>query len=47
MAFVVAVIVVAALVQLLQGHWRSNCGGGSVGAAITAAAALVQRLWQQ
>ena len=41
-ALVGAVIVVAVSAQRLWGRWRSNCSGGSVGAAITAAAALVQ-----
>ena len=47
MTLVVAVIVVAALVQPLHGRWRSDCSGGSVGAAITTAAALMQRLRRQ
>ena len=39
-ALVVAVIVVAAPAQRLRGHWRSDCSGDSVGAAIKAAAML-------
>jgi hypothetical protein len=46
-ALVVAVIVVAASAQRLRGLWRSDCSGSHVGAANTAAAALVQRLQQQ
>jgi hypothetical protein len=39
-----AAIAVAALVQRLQEHWRSDCSSGSIGAAMTAAEVLVQRL---
>ena len=31
----------------MQGRWRSDCSDGTVGAAITAAAALMQRLRRQ